>query len=466
MRKRILLGFLTLTILVLVVLEVPLGVTYAHRQSDELSTQLQRDAFFIASVTEDRLERHGGTGLQTKIDDYAKRYGPRVVVVDERGVVVADSDPLSGADKSMRTRPEIAQALRGRVASGRRHSSDLHTDLLYVAVPVASGGNVHGAVRLTYSTKILDRRVRSYWVRLGLVGLVSLVGAAALGTALARSATRPLHQVEQATTRFGAGALDVRAPVTGPIEVQAMAATFNDMADRLATLIGAQEAFVSNASHQLRTPLTALRLRLENVQEETSGEAADDVEAALNELSRMGRLVDGLLALARADALSGTPPADVVDVGSVLADRRSSWEALAAEHDIDIELRLPERHHAPLAVRATVDRLDQALDNLLANALDASEEGTSIALWAEPVAGRVAIHVTDSGPGLSAEDRARAFDRFWRADGSQARFGGSGLGLAIVRTLVAADGGTVELREADTGGVDAVITLRAASAAT
>jgi len=209
--------------------------------------------------------------------------------------------------------------------------------------------------------------------------------------------------------------------------------------------VRSQSEFVADASHELRTPLTALRLQLEN----------GDVENSLREVERLGDLVEGLLALARADA--GSAPAAVVDAAAIARERVEHWHALAEERDVT--LAGPAGDEQAL-VRAGSERLVQVLDNLLANALDATPHGSAVAVSVRPGHGRVELRVRDEGPGLSADERARAFDRFWRA---RKGGGGSGLGLAIVRRLVEADGGEVELAEAPGGGgLDAIVRLRRA----
>jgi two-component system, OmpR family, sensor kinase len=144
----------------------------------------------------------------------------------------------------------------------------------------------------------------------------------------------------------------------------------------------------------------------------------------------------------------------------VVAGRVDAWSALAAERDVTLEQRVePE-----LEVRSAPGRLDQVLDNLLANAIEVSPPGTSVRVQAASRGRLVEVAVADAGPGMTEEQRTRAFDRFWRPTGAD-RDGGSGLGLAIVRQLVAADGGDVELAESATGGLEARIRLRPASRA-
>ncbi len=467
MRRRLLLSYLSLTLFVLVVLEVPLGVIFARRQLAELTAEVERDAVVTATLVEDTLE--AGRPLDgAAVTRYAEETGARVVVVDAGGRALVDSSG-DGTGRSFANRPEVAEALAGRVATGSRRSATLGADLLYVAVPVASSGTVYGAVRITYPTSALDGRVRRSWLTLAGVAAVSLATAGGLAVALAGSVSRPLRRLEAAAADIGRGHLSARAPTdAGPPEVRALAREINDTAERLTGLLAAQDAFVADASHQLRSPLTALRLRLENLAEELDPDSPmhGDARAAVAEMQRLSRIVDGLLALARADRAAGEPPAAVVDPTAVLEERRAAWSALAEERALDLVVEAGEGPAAP--VRATTDRLVQVLDNLLANAFDAAPPGTTVTLRAEPAAdgARVDLHVLDRGPGLTPDERRRAFDRFWRGGTSSAGagngLGGSGLGLSIVHRLVVADGGEVELLPRPDGGTDAVVHLHPA----
>jgi signal transduction histidine kinase len=457
MSRRLLAGYLSLALVVLAALEIPLGVTYARNERSDLTGKVEHDATAVASLAEGTLEHGGGLGRLARLATvYLSDTGGRIVIVDRRGRAIADSAPIPGESRDFRSRPEITQALEGQTASGTRYSETLQKRLLYVAVPVASSGTVLGAVRITYPTSTVDARVRRYWLSLAAIAAIVLALAAAVGVVLARSTTRPLREVEAAAEAAGAGDLEARAPVgAGPPEVRALAATFNDMVARLDQLVASQREFVADASHQLRTPLTALRLRLENLEAGRDGVNRREVDGALAEVERLSRLVDGLLALARADA--GAEPAVAVDVRATIVERLDAWRAFAAERRIELE---PAVEGEPRA-RAAPDRIEQVLDNLLANAIDASPDGSAIEVSARGDGEWVELRVRDEGPGMTAEERERAFDRFWsrRSDG-----GGSGLGLAIVRRLVVSDGGAVELRAAPGRGVEAVVRLRPATA--
>ncbi len=520
MTRRLLISYLALTLVVLVALEIPLAINEQRRLESDLTARLQRDAFAIAAFSEETVEGTGHADLQKLAETYAAKTQARVVIVGTNGDSRADSNPTTDNENFLRAgSPEFADALGGAVSTGTRRSDTLDTDLLYVAVPIASG-QVYGAVRLTYSTTQLDERLRHYWLVLAGIAAVSLAAAAAVGIALARWVSRPLEQVRTAATRFGHGDLTARAPTdAGPPEVQELATEFNTTAARLEHLVNAQEQFVADASHQLRTPLTALRLRIENLQEEnaaqqhvlaTTGDAspvmAQDLEATLAETGRLSRLVDGLLTLARADRADPAAAAEPVDIDQALDERAAMWDAVAGTRGVTIAVE-PSGFRA----RATPDRLTQILDNLLANAIEVAPAGTTITMSSELGSGRagapmgagaddphhdappsargrtstrpareggatmVAIHVTDAGPGMSAEQQGRAFDRFWRAPGAPRApvgsvvapgaaaetLGGSGLGLAIVRQLAWADGGDVALATPAGGGLDVVVHLPA-----
>jgi signal transduction histidine kinase len=452
MRRRLLTTYVALAAAVLAALEIPLGIAYGQSQKTDLASRIKLDALTIATLAEDQLERgiaRPSTALERTATAYSKHPGGRVVVVNGTGLTLLDTASRTG--RNFASRPEIASALRGDLASGTRHSKTLGTDLMFVSVPVASSGKVHGAVRITYPTSALNARVRRYWLLLAAIAGVVLVAATAVGLRLSRTLTRPLAELEEAARAAGEGDLTARAPTdSGPPEIRDLASRFNEMVSRLDVLLRSQQEFVADASHQLRTPLTALLLRLENLERDVEPAGEKQLDGALAEVERLGRLVDGLLALARADAAETKPVA--VDLGAVVEGRMAAWSAQAESRGIELEQRIRDG----LRASVTPGSLDQVLDNLLSNALAVSPTGGTITITGICTDPFAELHIVDEGPGMTGDQRVRAFDRFWREDSSD----GTGLGLAIARRLVVADGGELELREAPTGGLDAVLRLR------
>lgn len=455
MARRLLLTYLTITALTLAVVVVPLGRIFAHREYDRLTFGIERDAQVVASLVEDALETGRAVSIDNTLADY-RRTGGRIVVVRTDGVSVADSDAVGGPPRDYSTRPEIAAALDGERRSGTRSSETLGTELIYVAVPVASGGTVHGAVRITYPTSTLHARVAATWWRLGLLATVVMAGVALVGVAFARSVTRPLRALEDASRRLAVGDLAARVhPGGGAPELRSLTDTFNATAHQLEQLVESQRRFVADASHQLRTPLTALRLRLETLAPFVDEGARSKLDAAIVEADRLGRLVQSLLVLARSDAAA--PACDRVDLSTVVAGRTDAWAASAA----DSRVRLVSRCPSGVEVVAVPGAVEQILDNVLANALAASPAGTQVTIEVVVADGAVELHVVDEGPGMSAADREHAFERFWRQPGGVGGGqGGFGLGLAIVDQLARRCGGRVRLDPGRGGrGLDAVVTL-------
>lgn len=457
MTRRLLLSYLSITVLVLLMLEIPLGFELAGSERRHLENDVQHDAFALALRSEELLEQpeQSMAALQELSDQYQAEQGGRVVFVDSDGQVLSDSDPPANRETSGRdftSRPEIARALDGRETTGERYSRTLDTDLLYVAVPIATGGELHGAVRVTYPLSFVNERIRRNWLVLAGVGGVVLAVVFLVSVVLARSLAKPIEDLERGAIALGRGDLGTRVRVPeGPHEMEALARSFNTTAARLEQLVSAQRSFVADASHQLRTPLAALRLRLENLDDQVSREGRDDLEGALDEVSRLSVLVDGLLELARAERHGSSPRS--IDLRSLVTERRDAWSPFAAEHGVTIDVSVDGG-----SVLATPGRLEQVLDNLLNNALEVAPSGSSIDVRSERAGSTVDVHVADAGPGMTDDERARAFDRFWSAEEGGSGFG---LGLAIVRQLVVADGGDVRLLRSSAGGLDAVVSLPA-----
>jgi signal transduction histidine kinase len=454
--RRLLFSYLTVTALALALLAIPLGITNAHRERERLLFDIERDADSMASVVQGSLTDKAMR--RSDITEYAARTGGHVIVVNAQGRAVLDTDRPNAPGRDYSTRPEIRSALRGLRVDGSRFSSDLGTTLLYAAVPASVSGRVSGAVRITYPTATLDARVRQMWARLALLCGGVLVAVAAVGFALARTVTRPVRGLEHATERIAEG--DLRARVderNGPPELRHLAIAFNAMADRVERLIDVQEHFVADASHQLRTPLTALRLRLENLEAGASPADQPRLIAAGQEVARMARLVDGLLMLARgADDRDVRVPFDVV---AIVRERVDIWSDVARDRGVTISFE----HPAEARATGVPGAVDQIVDNLVDNALAVSGEGASIGVRVTVARSSVEIHVLDDGPGLDAADREQAFGRFWR--GAASAPGGSGLGLSIVQQLAASCGGRARLDARPDGGIDAVVVIPAATGA-
>jgi signal transduction histidine kinase len=449
MTRRLVVASLLLATFVLLVVELPLGLTYAGRQQDRLLADIERDARVLAGLIEEELEAGDAAAVEPTVAGYAEQTGGRIVVTDDAGVSVVDTDRPTEPPRDFSTRPEIAAALDGSQRSGIRRSETLGEELAYVAVPVTSGPQVTGAVRISFLTDELREQVRENWARLALLSVLVLAASAGFGWLVARWAVAPVDDLDAAAEQLADGDLGVRVdPDHGPPELRRLSSTFNGMAGRLESLVGSQRAFVADASHQLRTPLTALRLRLDGIAELLgSGDAAGargELEVVERELDRLGQLVEGLLALARSEAAA--PALTTVDAAAVTRDAELRWGDLAAEAG----LRLEVHADGPAPARVVAGGLEQVLDNLLDNAFEVAPRGSAIVL---AVLDGTPVHVTvrDHGPGLGAESRHRATDRFWRAP--DAPSGGTGLGLAIVSELVRSSGGEVELCEpGDDGG--------------
>ncbi|MFG2633359.1 sensor histidine kinase [Streptomyces sp. NPDC048362] len=466
MTRRLLLGHLSLILLVLLALEVPFGLFYARSELSRFSHTAEQGATTLAEVCEDKME-HGLTAdLPELAVGYGQRTGGTVLVADRRGVVLTDTAAPAMVGKDLSAEPDISSALHGRPAVGTRGAPPADGEFLFVTVPGGSNAAVACVVRTVYALGPLKARVHTTWLVLAAAGLGVIAVTSLIGFAFARSITRPVQALERATAQLAEGRItDPPATDHGPPELRRLAASFTRTATRLQHLLQAQQAFASDVSHQLKTPLTSLRLRLENFEPHLAPCAQDSLDKALGELERLSRMVQGLLALAR---LENTEiRVEAADLNTVVADRADIWTAFADEQQVDIIVS----EGTSVQVLAVPGALEQIIDNLLSNALRVSAPGTAVTMAVVTTAAQgtrtppmAELHVIDQGPGMTEAERQRAFDRFWRAP--HADHDGTGLGLPLVRHLTRAGGGEVTLEAAPGGGLDAVVRLRHAECRT
>jgi signal transduction histidine kinase len=457
LRVRLLAAFAYVLVLTIVALEVPLALNLSRRVDAEVKSEASSGAQIVADSAAGRLTRP--RELQELLQTAAVDLGGRVIVTDRAGRLVADSAGTGLRGSPYISRPEVAAALAGRTAQGTRHSESLDQDLLFTAVPLVRDGRAAGAVRLTQSVEDVQSEVRNDIAALIGIGGVVLVLGLALAWVLAGSIARPMRGLAATARRIAAGNLEERAELEGAQEQREVAAAFNDMTGRLAHAVVSQRDFVANASHQLRTPLTGLRLRLEAaaIKSEDPG-VRRDLEAAEHETERLAALLNGLLALAR--ERTRPPAAAPLPLAPELAAAAERWMGPAAQKDQSLVVG------GDPAVAARVAREDLAIviDNLIENAIEYSPTGTEIEVDARRAGEQACIVVSDRGPGLPPGEEDRVFERFYRGSASGSHAAGSGLGLAIVLALAERWGGTAALRNRDGGGAQAELRFPAGAA--
>ena len=450
LKLRVMLAMAYVLVLALIGLELPLARDVGDGINRAARAGVEHEADLAARMAADVIDRpyRRGSDLQRLADRTAASLRVangadpqlRVIVVGPDGHLRADSMRLHDTT-SYTNRRELTAALDGQPAQRTRYSKDLNARIELTAVPINVRGQPHGAVRITQSAARVERQARQT-VRKTLrsmlgAGLIVLTLGLLAAILIARQIATPLRHLEAAAQRIRDGDLTTRAPVAGSREQRLLARAFNEMTDRLERMLRSQQAFVANASHQLRTPLTGLRLRLELLRGGVDGpERAGHVEASIEEIDRLDHITDELLVLSRLGHRNDRPRlADLNDLAGQILER---WSVAAARRDISLRHAAGEQ---PARVACAPEDLLGAIDVLVENALSYSPPHSTVVLRTAPGV----VEVLDEGPGLARGEENSVFERFFR--GSAGRDGprGAGLGLAIARELAQRWGGTVTL---------------------
>ncbi|MFI7440116.1 sensor histidine kinase [Nonomuraea indica] len=453
MRRRLLVIVIGLVAGLVAALGLPLAVAGADQASQELFISRADDTARFADVAEAALSTGRTRRLTADLLRYDELYDTPVMVVNSDGQVVASSrEGMSPEQEGVRV--PLLRGLAGRPPQ-RPHVLWPWDERPYVVVePVVRDGRVLGAAVTITPTDRAREEVAARLAVLALGGLVALlVVALAVAVPVVRWVLRPVHELDEAAHAVGSGRHAAHvSDRTGPPELRRLAASFNAMADGVAAAVLKQRAFVAQASHQLRNPLTALRLRVENAESTVlDPHGREELRLALEEADRLGESVDALLQLARAEA-AHEPPGPI-DVAAAVRRRALAWRTAYDSSATPLTVDVPEG----LTVTGVPDLLDHALDALLDNALKFGQ-GRPVEVTARRLGEEVRVVVRDGGPGLTGDELARAGDRFWRSPRHQ-NVPGTGLGLAITRTLAERSGGSMTLSAARPHGLEVILTL-------
>ena len=438
-------------LLALIALGVPLAVSLRDRVDAEVKSQARSQADVVAASASELLDPGQRPALRNLVQVSAGTVRGRVIVVNRRGRLLADSAGAP-AGRSYADRPEVRAALEGHGEQITRNSKTLGASILATSAPVLSHRLTAGAVRITQSVSAVNSAVKTSLLDLAaLAGVVLLLGLAA-GAVVASQIARPIRRLDRAARQVATGDLDSTVAVEGSTEQRSLARAFNEMTQRVKRLLRGQQDFVADASHQLRTPLTGLRLRLEALEERSreDGATAAELEAALGEIDRLSLIVEELLVLSRAG--EHELPAESVDLGDAAERAAERWRHGAEEGSVGLEAR---RSEEAAEVWCAAHDLDRAIDSLLENALRYSPPGSAVTIEVGP--GRVEI--LDRGPGLEPGEEEAVFERFRRGSAGRRGPGGTGLGLPIARELTRQWGGEVTLAPREGGGTRATIRL-------
>lgn len=413
MTRRIILAILAVTALAEVLFAVPLALTIKHRLGDQDRLELtQLGALAANRVVANRLVLSSLPGREAD---------QQLGLYDTTGARIDGDGPS-------RLELQGPGSLADRVVDSRQEG------WLVVTVPLVGAGTVQGLVRVAEPLSVGASRVRVVWLQLAALAAAALVLSAAAAAALGRRLTRPLENLGRDAARIGEGDFTVTAARTGLPEIDSVGTNLSRTAARVSALFAREQAFTADASHQLRSPLTGLRLTLEAELAHPRPDSRAAITQALADVARLEATIENLLDLARDTAAARAP----VDLVVVLNELERRWHASFARAGRRLTVDAGEDLSSPtVSAAALIHVLDVLVDN-------ARRHGAGdVGVQARGHNGAVSVSVTDHGPGIA--DPAAVFERRHSAAA------GTGIGLALARRLTEAEGGRLRLRGNDEG---------------
>lgn len=441
---------------VLLALGIPLAVSVAAAQQQNVVVDRIDDTARFAAlaqfVTDARGESDGRKEtLNSELASYYGVYGIRA------GVFYRTDTPMAKAPKGffLPKTGEVREAFDEALLSRRSHDPKQvwpwQRNRLIVASPVIRDGDVIAVVVTDSPTGQLRSRTLHGWLIIGAGEIAAMLLAVGAALRLTGWVLRPVRVLDATTHAIASGALKSRvAAAGGPPELRRLARSFNEMADNVEDVLEQQRAFVADASHQLRNPLSALLLRIELLAFELP-EGNEEIASVQAEGKRLAEVLDDLLDLALAEHTEAD--LRVTDIGALTAERVAAWTPTAEARGVRLVGDCP-----PTTAWADPVTLSSALDAVIDNAVKFTPKNETVEVTVGSDGDTSTVMVSDHGPGLADEELARIGDRFWRS-GRHQNVKGSGLGLSISRALLAAGGGAISYDHHEPHGLTVTVTV-------
>ncbi|MFF7852622.1 ATP-binding protein [Streptomyces sp. NPDC007904] len=463
MRTRLLPLLIVLMAAVLLALGVPLAVSLAGAQQQKVVVDRIDDTARFAALAQFVTEPADSSGpagddvnerretLRSELRSYHKVYDIRAGVFYRNGSPMAHAPATWVLPRSGEVRDAFKEALLSRRSHDPEQVWPWQRHSLVVASPVIRDGDVVAVVVTDSPTGPMRSRILRGWlvIAAGEAGAMLLAVGAALR--LTGWVLRPVRILDATTHDIATGRLKSRVAVAGgPPELRRLARSFNEMADNVESVLEQQRAFVADASHQLRNPLSALLLRIELLALELP-EGNEEIASVQAEGRRLAQVLDDLLDLALAE--HSEAQLQVTDIGALAAERVAAWAPTAEAKGVRLTGDCP-----PTTAWADPVALSSALDAVIDNAVKFTPGGESVEVTVASNGDTSTVVVTDNGPGLTDEELTRVGDRFWRS-GRHQNVKGSGLGLSISRALLAAGGGSIAYGRHEPHGLRVTVTV-------
>ncbi|MFI0944180.1 ATP-binding protein [Streptomyces sp. NPDC021020] len=468
MRSRLLPLLIVLMAGVLLALGIPLAVSQAAAQQQRVvvdriddTTRFAALAQFVTARNEEQSMVDSVDGerlhtLRTELARYQQLYGISAGVFYRNSTAMAEAPAKWRLPAEGELYDAYESALLGRRAHDPAQVWPWQHRRLAIASPIVRDGDVVAVVVTDSPTGALRSRILHGWMLLAAGELAAMVIAVLCAVRLTAWVLLPVAKLDGVTHDIATGRMKSRVRATGgPPELRRLVRSFNEMADNVEAVLDQQRAFVADASHQLRNPLSALLLRIELLGLELP-EGHTEAEAVKEEGLRLAQVLDDLLGLAVAENSGGRP--EVIDVGALVRTRTAAWRPVADRACVELDFAGPPPDGQGVTGWADAVALSSALDAVLDNAIKFTPAGAGVSVVVEAGEDAAAVVVADGGPGLADEELARIGDRFWRSPRHQ-NVQGSGLGLSIARSLLRQGGGAIAYGHHEPTGLRVTLTV-------
>lgn len=412
--------------------------------------------------------------LQTLLNEAGGELGGRLMVLDMSGKVQADSfEELTGSRVEL---PEVSSILTGgktvdygvhQLGSQQKLSflslfRPLNVNAQWVGYSTAaltSGGETVGIMLFSTSIQDVMQRLTTLQGRMALYFLIAAGASIAIALILSQIIAKPIVTLTRSIQRMGRGDLSVRVPARGSGEMRRLAEAFNVMAEKLEMLDKSRNQFVSNASHELKTPLATMKILLENIIYQPDMDAAvrtDFLSDVNREINRLNLIISDLLTLVSMDSKNMRLKRETFKFAQVVKDVAHRLSIVAERRRQQIKLQISDN----CEMYADCAKLTQVVYNIMDNAIKYTPEGGLVRVRLIRMGRDAILTIADNGPGIPKQDLPHIFDRFYRVDKARSReTGGTGLGLSIVNQLVLMHGGTISVQSEEGHGTTFTIEL-------